>query len=544
MPIEQGARLWDLLWEAGRPHGIVPVGIGVYGTTGRLEKGYRAFGFELDGEYDVVEAGMAWGKVKDAGLRRQGGARPPPRAGAGGACMCTLTVDDHTSASGVQRYMLGREPILTRDGAPLVDAKGRRSFVTSAGAGPSVGKHMLMAYLPPEHAREGEELAVEYMAERYPVTVAVAGSTPIFDPENARIRSMNVLVCVKRVPITGGKIVLTADERAIETRHLGFTISPHEECGVEEAVRIVEAHGGESVTVLTLGPAGGRGAAARRAWRSASTARSCWRPTAPTGTPRRRPPRSSTRSTPSARPAPFDLIVFGTESADSGNYQVGIRVAHALGRPCVTGLKGARGRGRPRALRAGGRRRARRLRRPAAGGRDGQGGHQPAALPVRARRSCAPSASRSSGARPAARAPRLEMVRLAVPPGPGKQAEVLGEGPARRPRRGRGAAPAGGGVMVLVFVEAGGDELVPAGADRSRARSRRRAGRRCRRSGRRGAGALGAHGVATVHVAEHDARRLRPAGLGARVAQLAERPTARDRGRAPTAATRCWRTRP
>ena len=67
--------------------------------------------------------------------------------------------------------------------------KGRRSFVTSAGAGPSVGKHLLMAYLPPEHAREGERLVVEYMHERYPVTVAVAGSTPIFDPENTRIRS-------------------------------------------------------------------------------------------------------------------------------------------------------------------------------------------------------------------------------------------------------------------------------------------------------------------------------------------------------------------
>ena len=64
---------------------------------------------------------------------------------------------------------------------------------------------------------------------------------------------MDILVCVKRVPLTGGKMVLTADERAIETRHLGFTISPHEECGVEEAVRIVEAGGG-SVTVVTLGP--------------------------------------------------------------------------------------------------------------------------------------------------------------------------------------------------------------------------------------------------------------------------------------------------
>ena len=64
---------------------------------------------------------------------------------------------------------------------------------------------------------------------------------------------MNILVCVKRVPLTGGKIVLTDDERAISTRHLGFTVSPHEECGAEEAVRLVEKHGGES-TVLTLGP--------------------------------------------------------------------------------------------------------------------------------------------------------------------------------------------------------------------------------------------------------------------------------------------------
>ena len=86
----------------------------------------------------------------------------------------------------------------------------------------------------------------------------------MFDPDNdARIRgSMNVLVCVKRVPLTGGKIVLTDDERAISTRHLGFTISPHEECAAEEAMRLVEAHGGSS-TALTLGPAEARGAAAR-----------------------------------------------------------------------------------------------------------------------------------------------------------------------------------------------------------------------------------------------------------------------------------------
>jgi glycine cleavage system aminomethyltransferase T len=84
--------------------------------------------------------------------------------------------------------MLGHEPILTRDGEPLVDRKGRRSYVTSAGSGPSVGKHILLAYLTPEHAVEGEQLLVEYMGEHYPVTVAIAGNAALFDPENARVR--------------------------------------------------------------------------------------------------------------------------------------------------------------------------------------------------------------------------------------------------------------------------------------------------------------------------------------------------------------------
>jgi glycine cleavage system aminomethyltransferase T len=188
VPIEQGARLWDAIAAAGAPHGIVPAGIGVYGTTGRLEKCYRAYGAELDGEYNVVEAGMAGPRVKDEDfVGREAHLRHRDEEPA--TVLCTLTVDDHTSASGVKRYMLGGEPILTRDGEPLVDARGRRSFVTSAGAGPSIGKHILMSYLPPERALAGAELAVEYMGERYPCTVAVAGPTPVFDPDNTRIRS-------------------------------------------------------------------------------------------------------------------------------------------------------------------------------------------------------------------------------------------------------------------------------------------------------------------------------------------------------------------
>jgi glycine cleavage system aminomethyltransferase T len=188
VPIEQGARLWEIIAEAGAPHGIVPAGIGVYGTTGRLEKCYRAYGFELETDYNVVEAGMAWGKVKDQDfIGKEAHVRHRDEEPA--AILCTLTVDDHTSSTGVKRYMLGHEPVLTPAGDSLVDRKGRRSYVTSAGSAPSLGKYVLMSYLPPEHAVVGERLAVEYMGERYPVTVATNDSTPVFDPDNVRVRS-------------------------------------------------------------------------------------------------------------------------------------------------------------------------------------------------------------------------------------------------------------------------------------------------------------------------------------------------------------------
>ncbi|CAN5454806.1 FAD-dependent oxidoreductase [soil metagenome] len=188
VPMEQGLRLWDTLWAAGKAHGVVAAGIGVYGTTGRIEKGYRAHGAELELEYDLVEAGMTRPKVKAQDFIGKA-AYLEQRAKDPAAILCTLTVDDHRSSSGVDRYMLGREPILAPDGSSLIDAKGRRSYVTSAGAGPSVGKHLLMSYLPPAQAVVGTKLLVEYMGERYPVTVAVAGATPLFDPDNERVRS-------------------------------------------------------------------------------------------------------------------------------------------------------------------------------------------------------------------------------------------------------------------------------------------------------------------------------------------------------------------
>src|SRR5580692_11637051 len=171
VPADQAGHLWDLLWDAGRPHGLVPVGIGVYGTTARLEKGYRAFGAELTPEYNPVEAGMARPKVKaEPFIGKE--AYLTARAAAPAAVLCTLTVDSHACADGIPRYMLGGEPVLTLDGARLVDAHGRPSYVTSAGSGPSVSRHLLMAYLPPDLSAAGTPLLVEYMGEPYPVTVA------------------------------------------------------------------------------------------------------------------------------------------------------------------------------------------------------------------------------------------------------------------------------------------------------------------------------------------------------------------------------------
>jgi len=150
--------------------------------------------------------------------------------------------------------------------------------------------------------------------------------------------AVNILVCVKRVPQTGGRIVLTADGQAIDTRFLGHTISPHEECGVEEAVSIVEKEGGSSA-VLTLGPAEAeeqlRDAMAIGIERAIllETQGGEWDPVSTAAAI------AETIETQEAANGPFDLILFGNEAADTGDYQVGVRVAVALGRPIINGIK-------------------------------------------------------------------------------------------------------------------------------------------------------------------------------------------------------------
>jgi electron transfer flavoprotein beta subunit len=232
-------------------------------------------------------------------------------------------------------------------------------------------------------------------------------------------------------------MVLSADERALETRHLGFTISPHEECGVEEAVRIVEQGGGE-VSVLTLGPPEAEeqiretlATGADRGILLASGGEE-WDPQATAAAI------VATIREEEAAGGGFDLIVFGNESADSGNFQVGIRVAYALGRPVATGLKGlsvADGRAR--------------CEQEVTGGRvvydlplpavvtvlEGINLPRYPSVPAKLRARQKPI-EMSSPERPE---PRLEMLRLVLPPGQGKQAEILGRGPE--------AAPAVVGVM-------------------------------------------------------------------------------------------------
>ncbi|WP_197680092.1 GcvT family protein [Microlunatus soli] len=188
VPTEQGLRLWDQLWEAGQSLGVLAAGIGVYGTTGRIEKAHRLMGAELTGEYDAVEAGLALPKVKGHDFVGKQ-AYLAARDGTPAAVLCTLVVDDHRADGEQPRFMTGNEPVLTGAGEPIVDAKGRRSFVTTAGPAPSLGRYLLMAYLPPDYAAEGTRLLVEYFGTHYPVTVLTRGHVAPFDPDNKRVKS-------------------------------------------------------------------------------------------------------------------------------------------------------------------------------------------------------------------------------------------------------------------------------------------------------------------------------------------------------------------
>jgi electron transfer flavoprotein beta subunit len=151
--------------------------------------------------------------------------------------------------------------------------------------------------------------------------------------------ALRVLVCVKRVPAPGAKINITADGQAVDTAFLGFTMSPHEECAVEEAVRLVEQHGGEA-TVLTLGPKEAEEQLRYAASLGVKKAALLHIDGADWDPQRTASAIHGAIATLEARDGAFDIILFGNESADSSGFQVGIRVATKLGRPIVNGIKG------------------------------------------------------------------------------------------------------------------------------------------------------------------------------------------------------------
>ena len=184
--MEHGLRLWDTIADAGQAFDIVPVGIGVYAVTGRIEKGYRLMGAELESEYNPVEAGLARPKVKSADfigkeayLEARADAEPGPAA-----IMCTLSMD---------------RPAMRRPGStatrPAATSRSSRSTASASSTprdasrgspppapAPSLGTYLLLAYLPPQHAVEGTKLRVIYMNELYPVTVAASAAARCSTP--------------------------------------------------------------------------------------------------------------------------------------------------------------------------------------------------------------------------------------------------------------------------------------------------------------------------------------------------------------------------
>lgn len=150
--------------------------------------------------------------------------------------------------------------------------------------------------------------------------------------------SLRTLAAIKRVPDTGAKIRLTDDEQRVDASNLGYTMSPHEECGIEEAVQQVEAHGG-SATVLTLGQTD-----AEEQLRTGLAMQADEAALIETETHDPDPMATATAIADGIEQLesagdPFDVLLFGNESADTENYQVGVRVAAQLGIPCVTGIK-------------------------------------------------------------------------------------------------------------------------------------------------------------------------------------------------------------
>ena len=181
VPFSYGLSLWDLVFEQG----AVPVGVETYANTRRLEKSLRLQNADLLTEYNLVEADLARPKVKDVEFHGKAAYLEQRDREHQPAYLCTMVMMENTDSNGVARYPVGTCPIIDpASGEVLVDELGRRSYTTSIAFGPSVGKNIMLGYLPGEYAEVGRELVMEYFDEPFPIRVEAVGCNALYDPEN------------------------------------------------------------------------------------------------------------------------------------------------------------------------------------------------------------------------------------------------------------------------------------------------------------------------------------------------------------------------
>ncbi len=186
MRYEDGLAVWDAL----RSTGVMAFGVETYANSRRMEKSLRLQNADLLTEYNLIETDLQRPKVKEADFRGKAKNIEHRARAHQPAILCTLTLEANTDSKGVKRYPIGASPILDpATGETLIDSLGRRSFTTSMAYGPTIGKTIMLAYLPHDKAVKGNRFEIEYFAERYPVEVAGVGYAPLYDPESLKPRS-------------------------------------------------------------------------------------------------------------------------------------------------------------------------------------------------------------------------------------------------------------------------------------------------------------------------------------------------------------------
>jgi electron transfer flavoprotein beta subunit len=148
---------------------------------------------------------------------------------------------------------------------------------------------------------------------------------------------VNVLVCVKRVPAASGEVILTDDAQSVDARHVGYTVSPHEECAIELAVQIASATDGEA-TVLSVGDEDATEQLRNALAVGCKSAVLVEAPTERFGPADVAAAIAEVVRVREAEGTAYDLVLLGNDAADTGDFQVGVRLAYALARPVLTGI--------------------------------------------------------------------------------------------------------------------------------------------------------------------------------------------------------------